>query len=79
MSTHRSGKLALLLLAPLGFAAHGSAEAATTYHVRADGGDASQCTGRADAPYSGSGSNQACAWKHPFVALPPGGTPRIAG
>ena len=39
-------KLALSL--SLGLAAIGSAEAAT-YYVRADGGDASQCDGRADA------------------------------
>ncbi|MBW3550427.1 MAG: hypothetical protein KY442_06240 [Proteobacteria bacterium] len=51
----------------------------TTWYVRTDGGDASQCTGRADAPYSGSGTNQACAWGHPFFALPPKGSARIAG
>ena len=55
------------------------ASAATSFYIRADGGDASQCTGKADARYSGSGTNQACAWKHPFIAFPPGGTPRIAG
>jgi hypothetical protein len=32
-----------------------------------------------DAPYPGSGTGQACAWDHPFRALPPDGTPRIAG
>jgi hypothetical protein len=42
---------------------------AVTYHVRPDGGTARQCTGRADAPYPGSGVRQACAWKHPFWAL----------
>ncbi|HEU4773631.1 MAG TPA: NEW3 domain-containing protein [Lysobacter sp.] len=68
-----------LLLAPIGLAAWGSAAAATTYHVRTDGGTSTQCTGKADAPYSGSGSGQACAWKHPYYALPSGGTPRIAG
>ncbi|HET7845421.1 MAG TPA: hypothetical protein VFL14_14790 [Xanthomonadales bacterium] len=52
---------------------------AATYHVRPDGGDATQCTGRTDAPYPGSGSAQDCAWSHPFFALPPGGAPRIAG
>ena len=51
----------------------------TTYYVRPDGGDATQCTGLADAPYPGSGTNQPCAWDHPFRALPPGGPPRIAG
>ncbi|MEP6633295.1 MAG: hypothetical protein ABJA62_03720 [Luteimonas sp.] len=50
-----------------------------TYFVRTDGGDAHQCTGRADAAYPGRGSAKACAWKHPFFALPPGGKPRIAG
>jgi hypothetical protein len=51
----------------------------TTYYVRPDGGNATQCTGLADAAYPGSGEGQACAWIHPFMALPPGGTPRIAG
>ena len=64
----------LLLLAAIG-----SAQAATTYHVRTDGGTAAQCTGKADAAYSGSGTNQACAWKHPYYALPPNETARIAG
>jgi len=53
--------------------------AGTVYYVRPDGGSAEQCTGLADAPYPGNGSGQACAWNHPFQALPPGGTPRIAG
>jgi len=65
--------LFVLLLMPAAIAS------ATTYFVRADGGNASQCTGLADSAYSGSGSNQACAWNHPFVALPPGGVPRIQG
>ena len=51
----------------------------TVYYVRTDGGTAGQCTGLVDAAYPGSGSNQSCAWSHPFIALPPGGTPRIAG
>lgn len=60
----------------------------TTYYVRPGGGDASQCTGRADVDYSGSGRDQPCAWKHPFIALQPSGednkslypdTVRIAG
>lgn len=50
-----------------------------TYHVRSDGGDASQCTGRSDAAYPGSGSARDCAWKNPDIALPPSGPPRIAG
>ena len=76
--TARSRFALSLLLAPLGLAAWGSAQAATFY-VRTDGGDASQCTGRADAKYPGSGTAQACAWKHPFFALAPNGTKRIAG
>ena len=50
-----------------------------TYFIRTDGGTAQECTGLADTPYSGSGTNQHCAWKHPFYALPPGNSPRIAG
>ena len=42
-----------------------------TYYVRLDGGTATQCTGLADAPYPGSGSNQSCAFSHPFWAHAP--------
>jgi len=42
---------------------------ADTYYVRRDGGTFRQCTGRADAPYPGSGYNRPCAWSHPFWAL----------
>lgn len=52
---------------------------ASTFYVRSDGGTTTQCTGRVDAAYSGSGIDQPCAWDHPFRALPPGGAPRIAG
>ncbi|MCJ7735994.1 MAG: hypothetical protein MUQ10_01595, partial [Anaerolineae bacterium] len=52
---------------------------AVTYYVRPDGGAPAQCTGRVDAPYPGSGTAQPCSWDHPFRALPPDGTPRIAG
>lgn len=52
---------------------------AATWYVRTDGGDARQCTGLADAAYPGRGSGKPCAWKHPFYALPPDGSPRIAG
>jgi hypothetical protein len=52
---------------------------ANTYYVRPDGGSTDQCTGRVDAPYPDSGTDQPCAWDHPFRALPPDGTPRIAG
>lgn len=67
-----------LLLPSLGFAAIGSAQAATFY-VRTDGGDAAQCTGRADAAYPGSGTAQACAWKNPNIAMPSSGSARIVG
>jgi hypothetical protein len=59
-------------------AAPASASGATFY-IRTDGGSAAQCTGRVNAAYPGSGEGQPCAWNHPFQALPPGGTPRIAG
>jgi uncharacterized protein (TIGR01370 family) len=51
----------------------------TTWYVRPDGGSPDQCTGQVNAPYPGSGKAQPCAWDHPFRALPPDGTPRIAG
>ena len=44
---------------------------ASTYYVRTDGGTAAQCSGLANAAYPGSGSNQACAWSSPMIALPP--------
>ncbi|MFC5579228.1 choice-of-anchor Q domain-containing protein [Lysobacter niabensis] len=75
----RNRKLLLSLLLPtVGLAAVGSAQA-TTFYVRADGGDATQCNGRADAAYPGSGTAQACAWKNPNIALPNSGSARIAG
>jgi hypothetical protein len=49
------------------------------YYVRLDGGSRTQCNGRVDAPYPGSGTGQPCAWDHPFRALPPGGAAQIAG
>ncbi|MCF7220941.1 choice-of-anchor Q domain-containing protein [Marilutibacter chinensis] len=52
---------------------------AATFHVRVDGGDATQCSGLADAPYPGAGNGRACAWNHPFVALPPSAPARIRG
>ena len=58
----------------------GSASAAArTFYIRPDGGDSEECTGQSDAAYPGSGSGQACAWDHPFRALPPLGQPRIRG
>lgn len=70
------------VLAPLltvALACAGSELGATTYHIRSDGGDASQCTGNVDAPYQGSGVGQACAWSHPFQALDANGQWRIHG
>jgi hypothetical protein len=66
-------------LVPLGLIAWGTTQAATTYYVRTDGGDANQCTGRTDAAYPGSGTARACAWKNPNIALPATGLSRIAG
>jgi hypothetical protein len=63
----------------LPFLAPAHASVATIYYVRPDGGSAAHCTGRVNAPYPGSGTGQPCAWDHPFHALPPGATPRIAG
>ncbi|TAK37318.1 MAG: hypothetical protein EPO30_10860 [Lysobacteraceae bacterium] len=83
MTASRSLTLALVLAALLSLAALATAlparAAYTTYYIRTDGGSAAQCTGRVNAPYPGSGTGQPCAWDHPFRALPPGGTPRIAG
>ncbi|MFI4969219.1 MAG: choice-of-anchor Q domain-containing protein [Lysobacterales bacterium] len=73
----RAAASVLLFFASI-FLAH--AADAATYYVRTDGGSAAQCTGLANVAYSGSGSGQACAWSHPFIALPPAGNPaRIAG
>jgi len=79
LSLANSRKLSKLFVSlSLGLAAIGSAHAAT-YYVRTDGGDASQCNGRADAAYPGSGTAQNCAWKNPNIALPNSGSARIAG
>ena len=72
----RNACCALLAVALLGFCIP---TFAATRYVRTDGGDSSQCNGSADVPYPGSGNGLTCAWKHPFFALPPGGTPRISG
>ena len=50
-----------------------------TYYVRVDGGSAEQCDGLHDAPRAGRDGRRACAWRHPFEALPPGAKARIAG
>ncbi len=49
------------------------------YYVRPGGGTAKQCTGLTDADYPGSGAGRDCAFSHPFVALPPVGSGRLAG
>ncbi|QOC22014.1 right-handed parallel beta-helix repeat-containing protein [Wenzhouxiangella sp. AB-CW3] len=75
----RNSPITRLAITLILLAAAGSIAAAETWHVRADGGSAEQCTGLVDAPYSGTGKGQPCAWAHPFIALPPGGPARIAG
>lgn len=48
-----------------------SCYAATTWYVRTDGGDRSQCTGRANAAYPGTGKNLNCAFRHPYFLFVP--------
>ena len=50
-----------------------------TYYIRPDGGTSEQCNGAVDAPYPGSGTNQPCAWSHPFWALDSNGNWIIQG
>lgn len=45
-----------------------------TRYVRTDGGVGTRCTGLADAPDPGSGTDQACAMNHPNWVLPPAGS-----
>ena len=66
-----AARICVFALAAPGFAG------AAQFHVRPDGGDATQCDGRSDAPLAAGSTH--CAWSHPFFALPPGGPPRIAG
>ncbi len=54
----------LVLLLSLAASAH-----ATTWYVRTDGGNRTQCTGKANAAYPGTGTAKACAFKHPFWLL----------
>jgi len=41
----------------------------TTWYIRADGGSNTQCTGKTNAAYPGSGTGQACAFNHPYQML----------
>jgi Putative Ig domain len=41
----------------------------TTWYIRSDGGTNTQCTGKTNAAYPGSGSGQACAFNHPYQML----------
>ena len=41
----------------------------TTWYIRADGGTNTQCTGKTNAAYPGSGTGQACAFNHPYQML----------
>ena len=52
---------------------------AETYYIRIDGGNSTQCTGTANAPWPGSGTDQACALSHPFYLLDTAGNWRIQG
>ena len=50
------------------------------FYVRPGGGTSQECTGLVDKDYPGSGSSKACAFSHPFVALPPkGGKALLSG
>ena len=46
-------------------------EVGTIYYINLNGGTLAQCNGLSDAPYGGTGLNQNCAWKHPWIAIPP--------
>ena len=52
---------------------------ATTWYVRTDGGDLTQCNGLVDQSYSGSGTNQPCAYNHLFQLLKPNGLGALGG
>lgn len=52
---------------------------ASTWYVRTDGGDTSQCNGRTDAAYPGSGATQPCAYNHLFQLLKPNGSGGLSG
>ncbi len=46
----------------------------TTWYIRLDGGNNTQCTGTTNAPYPGTGVNQPCAYNHPYQMLTWSGT-----
>jgi hypothetical protein len=50
------------------------ATAGTTWYIRLDGGTNTQCTGTTNAPYPGTGTNQPCAYNHPYQMLTYSGT-----
>ena len=64
----------LLLICLLLTAGLASAASAAVWYVRTDGGSASQCTGKTDAGYPGHGTQQDCAFNHPYQLLPPNGS-----
>jgi len=41
----------------------------TTWYIRTDGGTNTQCTGKTNAAYPGSGTAQECAFNHPYQML----------
>jgi hypothetical protein len=43
--------------------------AGTTWYIRLDGGNNTQCTGTVNAAYPGTGVNQPCAYNHPYQML----------
>jgi PKD repeat protein len=73
----RPGRIAFVLLASCALLP--ATAPAATYFVCVDGGPPDRCTGLANAPAPSGGSSQACAWDHPYRALPPGGPARISG
>ena len=73
------GKLETATGEPLAAPAGPEKTTGLTYYIHPEGGSRNQCTGMVDKPYPGQGSDQPCAWDHPFRALPPGGSPRISG
>lgn len=48
-----------------------AASTGKVYYVQPNGGTAAQCDGLALDDYPGTGTAQRCAFKHPWIALPP--------